>query len=95
MSADQCNAFGERPCDSSHCGSGGLNCEGSSAQPGTTTPIPEVNCPVDAVYNENNLNLHWQCVDYEGVPVNIYDKTSDGADTGTVCTAHHRFYSSN
>ena len=91
MSDDQCDGFGERPCDSSHCGSGGLHCDGDVTQPDTTTAKPDA-CPVAAVYEENGLNLHWQCVDSSGQSVNIYENDVKSVASGTVCTAHHRLF---
>merc|ERR1712227_690551 len=75
MSGDQCNGRSNTTCDSGHCSSGGIACDGTN--PTTTTPKPDsekVDCQTSPLlkHNDDGEHLRWRCMDNsEQVP--IYD----------------------
>merc|ERR1712198_532866 len=98
MSGDQCNGRSNTTCDSGHCSSGGIACDGTN--PTTTTPKPDsekVDCQTSPSlkHNDDGEHLRWRCMDGQD-QVNIYDaKYYANASTlsvpvGTVCMATNK-----
>merc|ERR1712198_364738 len=98
MSGDQCNGRSNTTCDSGHCSSGGIACDGTN--PTTTTPKPDSE-KVDwqtspsLKHNGDGEHLRWRCMDgSEQVP--IYDAkyyanaSSLSVPVGTVCMATNK-----
>jgi len=97
MDENQCNAESETTCDSSHCSSGGIDCDGTD--PTTTTPAPaNVNCKTAPLltHNDDGEHLRWRCTDSQQVYFNIYDTKyyadtgSENVPAGTVCQATNK-----
>jgi len=97
MSGDQCDDTSETTCDSGHCSSGGIACDGTDP----TTPPPaadKVDCQTSPLlkHNDDGEHLRWRCMDGPD-QVDIYDakfyanaSTPKSVPPGTVCMATNK-----
>jgi len=97
MSGDQCDDTSVTTCDSGHCSSGGIACDGTDP----TTPPPaadKVDCQTSPLlkHNDDGEHLRWRCNDGPD-QVDIYDAqfyadavTPKSVPPGTVCMATNK-----
>merc|ERR1712198_564955 len=97
MSGDQCNGRSNTTCDSGHCSSGGIACDGTDP----TTPPPaadKVDCQTSPLlkHNDDGEHLRWRCMDGPD-QVDIYDakfyanaSAPQSVPPGTVCMATNK-----
>ena len=85
MSESQCDDFGDYPCDTKHCVSGGLDCNDH------VCPVSEL---LTSHGDPSDNYLPWSCFIYdEGGHINnidIYDQEVSQVENGTSCVAKHR-----
>merc|ERR1711973_883627 len=97
MSGDQCDDTSVTTCDSGHCSSGGIACDGTDP----TTPPPaadKVDCQTSPLlkHNDDGEHLRWRCMDGPD-QVDIYDakfyanaSAPQSVPPGTVCMATNK-----